>query len=203
MALRQILAKFRSMTFVIRTLALMVALLATPALAAPETYRLNMDASSVGFTYQFQGTPRNGLMPVSNAVMALDLDNIARSQVDVTLNAARATAGALFMTSTMKGPNVLNTAQHPTITFTSTSIEGSLRGAKVTGDLTIRGVTRPVTLTAGLYRQQGTDRTDRSRLIVQLSGSVSRSAFGASGFPGFVADEIDLNIIAYIERPPG
>ncbi|MEO0752222.1 MAG: YceI family protein [Pseudomonadota bacterium] len=188
------------MTNLIRSLAFLVCLVAAPAHAAPESYRLNMEQSVVGFTYQFQGNPRYGRMPVSAAVMELDLENLARSQVNVTLNAARANAGVLFMTSTMKGPNVLNTAAHPTIEFTSTKIEGSLRGALVTGDLTIRGVTRPVTLTAGLYRQQGTERTDRSRLIVQLLGSVSRSAFGAGGFPGFVADDIDLNIIAYIER---
>lgn len=188
------------MDVLIRALILLTCLLAVPALAAPERYQLNTEQSVVGFTYQFQGNSRQGRMPVATAVMNLDLDNIARSQVNVTLDAARANAGALFMTSTMKGPNVLNTAMHPEIAFTSTKIEGSLRGARITGDLTIRGVTRPVTLTAGLYRQQGTARTDRSRLIVQLLGSVSRSAYGAGGFPGFVADQIDLNIIAYIER---
>ncbi|MEO0369936.1 MAG: YceI family protein [Pseudomonadota bacterium] len=188
------------MRYLIQSLLALVWLIAPPAAAAPDTYRLDLAQSVVGFTYQFQGSPRQGQMPVKDAVMQLDLDNIAGSQVNVTLNAAQAQAGALFMTSTMKGSKILNTADHPTIKFTSTRIEGSLRGAQITGDLTIRGVTRPVTLTAGLYRQQGTTRTDRSRLIVQLLGSISRSAFGANGFPGFVADQIDLNIIAYIER---
>lgn len=200
MVTRQNPSKTSVMRYFIRSLITLAAFVAGPALAAPESYRLNMDQSVVGFTYQFQGNPRQGQMPVAAAVMQLDLDNISGSQVNVTLNAAEAQAGALFMTSTMKGPNVLHTASYPTIEFTSTKVEGSLRGAQITGDLTIRGITRPVTLTAGLYRQQGTDRTDRSRLIVQLLGSVSRSAFGASGFPGFVADQIDLNIIAYIER---
>ncbi len=174
--------------------------LAAPALAGPAAYRLNTTDSVVGFTYKFQGNDRYGRMPVSNAVMDIDLDNISASRVNVTLNAAAATAGGGFMTTTMKGPNVLNTQAHPEISFRSTRIEGSLSGAQVTGDLTIRGVTRPVTLQAGLYRQQGTARTDQSKLVVQLLGSVSRSAFGAGGFPGFVDDEIDLNIIAYIER---
>mgnify|MGYP001797591485 CR=1 FL=1 len=117
------------MTHLIRALACLACVLATPLFAGPESYRLNMDQSVVGFTYQFQGNPRYGQMPVSNAVMELDLENIARSQVNVTLNAAQANAGALFMTSTMKGANVLNTQAHPTIQFTSTKIEGSLRGA--------------------------------------------------------------------------
>ena len=100
----------------------------------------------------------------------------------------------------MKGPQVLNTDRFPEIRFRSTSITGDLRGARVTGDLTVRGVTRPVTLNAGLYRQSGTEICDRSRLIVQLTGSISRAAFGADGFPGFVDDEINLNIIARIEK---
>ena len=113
----------------IQSLLAMVWLIATPATAAPESYRLDLNQSVVGFTFQFQGNPRQGQMPVKDAVMQLDLDNITRSQVNVTLNAAQAEAGALFMTSTMKGANVLNTQAHPTIQFTSTKIEGSLRGA--------------------------------------------------------------------------
>lgn len=183
-----------------RILTLIFALLALPAFAAPEAYRLNAAQSVVGFTYMFQGNPNQGRMPVKSARMVLDLDNVPNSTVDVTLNADRAKAGFIFATQTMKGPQVLNTAQFPEIRFRSTSITGDLRGARVTGDLTVRGVTRPVTLQAGLYRQSGTEVGDRSRLIVQLTGTISRAAFGAGGFPGFVDDPIDLNIIARIEK---
>ncbi len=183
-----------------RILVLLSLLLAAPAFAAPETYRLNAAESVVGFTYQFQGNPNRGRMPVKAARMVLDLDNVPASQVDVTLDARRAKAGFIFATQTMKGPEVLHTAQHPEIRFQSTKVVGDLRGAKVQGNLTVRGVTRPVTLDAGLYRQGGTEVGDRSRLIVQLTGSISRAAFGAGGFPGFVDDRIDLNIIARIEK---
>ena len=132
--------------------------------------------------------------------MVLDLDNVPRSQVDVTLDARRAKAGFIFATQTMKGPEVLHTNQFPEIVFRSTSISGDLNGASVKGNLTVRGVTRPVTLQAGLFRQSGTEIGDRSKLIVQLKGSISRAAFGADGFPGFVDDRIDLNIIARIEK---
>lgn len=171
-----------------------------PSAAAPEAYRLNASQSIVGFTYMFQGNPNKGRMPVKAAEMTLDLDNVPNSVVNVTLDARRARAGFIFATQTMKGPEVLHTARFPEIQFRSTSIQGDLRGARVTGDLTVRGVTRPVTLNAGLYRQSGTEAGDRSRLIVQLTGTISRAAFGADGFPGFVDDQIDLNIIARIEK---
>jgi len=172
----------------------------SPVWAAPETYRLDAAQSVVAFTYLFQGNPSEGRMPVKDARMQLDLSNVPASTVDVTLDATRAKAGFLFATQTMKGPNVLFTDQFPEIRFRSTRIRGDLRGATVEGNLTIRDVTRPVTLRAGLYRQEGTEPGDRNRLIVQLTGTVSRSAFGAGGFPGFVDDAIGLNIIARIEK---
>lgn len=181
-------------------LAGLLALASPPALAGPDPYRLNAAQSVVAFTYQFQGAPKQGRMPVKSAIIRLDLDNIPRSSVDVTLDASRARAGFIFATQTMKGPNVLYTDKFPTIRFRSTAIDGDLSGAMVRGDLTVRGVTRPVTLRAGLYRQDGTQLGDRSRLIVQLTGAISRAAFGADGFPGYVDDRIDLNIIARIEK---
>lgn len=184
-----------------RILSLILALLMPiAAFAAPETYRLNKANSVVGFTYMFQGNPNQGRMPVKSAQIQLDLDNVPASKINVTLDASQAKAGFIFATQTMKGPKVLYTERFPDIRFQSTAIKGDLRGARIRGNLTIRGVTRPVILQAGLFRQKGTELGDRNRLIVQLTGSVSRAAFGAGGFPGFVDDRIDLNIIARIER---
>ena len=175
-------------------------LILPPAAAKPEAYRLNAAQSVVAFSYLFQGNPNQGRMPVKNARMLLDLGNVPASNVEVTLDARGAKAGFLFATQAMKGPTVLGTDRFPEIHFQSTKITGDLSGAVVEGDLTLRDVTRPVTLRAGLYRQEGTERGDRSKLIVQLTGTVSRAAFGADGFPGFVSDEIELNIIARIEK---
>ena len=57
-----------------------------------------------------------------------------------------------------------------------------------------------LTLKAGLYRQQGTARTDRDNLVVLLTGEVSRSAFGASGYPNMVGDRIGLRVVAVIGK---
>lgn len=185
----------------IRVLAAFVLCLAAAAApAAPERYLLDTDRSKVSFTYTFEGREQSGQMPMHSAEMELDLDNLPASHVNVVLNAGQARAGFLFATNAMRGASVLDTRAHPQITFRSTSIRGSLNGAAVTGDLTIRGVTRPVTLNAGLYRQQGTARTDRDQLVVLLTGEVSRKAFGASGYPNMVGDRIGLRILAVIGK---
>lgn len=184
----------------IRPLALALCLLADAALAAPEAFRLDTARSSVGFTYQFMGGDRRGTMPVRSADMAIDLRDIGASRVDVTLDPSRARAGFVFATQAMTGPRVLDTARHPEITFRSTRITGTLQEAQVTGDLTVRGVTRAVTLDAGLYRQRGSDPADLDNLTVLLTGTIDRHAFGADGFPAYVGPMITLRIVARIEK---
>ena len=183
-----------------RLLAFVLALFATDALADPVPYMLDTDRSDVGFSYDFQGSERKGSMPVKSAEMLIDLENVPASSVVVELEARKAKAGFIFATQVMKGPDVLDTASYPVIRFASTSFDGDLRGATVSGDLTIRGVTRPVTLEAGLFRQRGTEIGDTRNLTVLLTGTINRNDFGASGFPGYVGPMIDLRIIARINR---
>lgn len=184
----------------IRRLAFALTLLAAQALAAPEPYRLDPGHSTVGFTYRLAGTSGRGQMPVKSAVMLIDLRNIAASRVDVTLDATGARAGFVLATQAMKGPEILNAARHPEIAFRSTRITGTLGEAIVEGDLTVRGVTRPVTLRAGLYRAGDTDPGDLRRLTVLLTGQIDRRAFGADGFADIVGPLIDLRIVARIEK---
>ncbi|QGX98932.1 hypothetical protein EI983_11880 [Roseovarius faecimaris] len=183
-----------------RMLCLLLICLAGAALADAERYTLDAARSQVGFSYLFEGAPRDGTMPVQSARILLDLDNLPASEVEVTLDARRAKAGFVFATEAMKSPEVLDVARHPVIRFRSTQFRGDLRGATVTGDLTVRGITRPVTLRAELYRQRGTQAGDRSRLTVLLTGTIDRNDFGASGYPGLVGPQIGLRILARITR---
>ena len=183
-----------------RILILIVILLTSSAHAEPVPYQLDRDRSTVAFTYQFGGNEMAGHMPVSSADMLIDLENIPASSIRVTLDAAQARAGFVFATQAMKSAAGLNTDEFPEIVFISTGITGNLMGALVTGDLTVRGVTLPVTLNAGLYRQAGTEVGDRSNLAILLTGDVSRSAYGASGYRAYVGDTIHLRIIALISK---
>jgi len=73
-------------------------------------------------------------------------------------------------------------------------------GARITGDLTVRGVTRPVTLAASLYRRPGTAADDLDQLSIGLTGALNRHDFGASGYPDLVAETVGLDIHAEITR---
>lgn len=184
----------------IRRLALALCLIATQATAAPEAYRLDLARSTVGFTYDFPIGDNRGTMPITAAEMRIDLDNLASSRINVTLDATGVRAGFVFATEAMKGAELLDAARHPSITFRSTAITGTLQEARITGLLTVRGETHPVTLTAGLYRMQGTDPTDLSRLTILLTGAINRHTYGASGYAKLVGPMIGLRIVAQVER---
>ncbi len=188
------------MTLIRLILTLLTLVLTSAAWAEPIPYQLDRENSVVGFTYVLNGAETNGRIPIARADVVLDLDRFAGSRVTAILAADNATAGAFFATDAMKGTSVLNTDAHPTITFESTRVRPTAAfAAKVDGDITIRGVTRPITLDAQLFRPQGATGFDR--LSVRLQGSIDRRAFGASGFPQFVGPEITLDIITRVRRP--
>ena len=179
-------------------LALVLAPLA--ATADPVRYLLQKDDSTVGFTWFLGKDAINGRMPVADADLLIDLDEVRRTQVAVSLDLASAVAGFPFADQAMKGPRILDAKRHPTIEFRSRSVTRVGDGARVDGDLTVRGVTRPVTLSAELYRQRGTAPDDLSRLSILLKGSLSRSAFGADGWSDLAGDEVRLSILARMTR---
>lgn len=172
------------------------------AQAGPIDYLLDPEGSKVGFEVAFnQGTVR-GTMPVAAAEVTLDFDTAARSHARVIVNAAAASANVPFAIQAMKSQGVLDTARFPEITFDSTGFRRSGDTAEVTGNLTIRDVTRPVTLAARIFRPKGTDQGYRDALAVQLTGTVLRSDFGATGFADLVGDSVTLKILARIVRAP-
>ncbi|WP_283426523.1 YceI family protein [Shimia sagamensis] len=173
---------------------------ATALHAAPQQYYLDGDASVVGFTYYLNGVKTEGQMPVHSAELFLDLRNIERSRIDVTLNPQKAVAGFVFATEALKGARVLDVRNHPTIRFVAREITGSIHKAQVTGDLTVRGISKPVTLSAQLFRQRGTKVGDLDNLSILLTGKLDRTEFGATGYQDFVGRQIDLTILARVRR---
>jgi polyisoprenoid-binding protein YceI len=178
-------------------------LVAAPLAAAPVPYALDAANSTVGFEVGFGPDRIKGSIPVVSADIALDLDRVGNSRVDVVLDVAHAQASFPFATQALRGAKVLDAADFPSMTFRSTGV--TLRGsevADVAGDLTMRGQTRPVVLTAQLFRQRGTEAGDRSRLVLLVNGLIRRSEFGASGWNDMVGDEVEVKMSVRMDRAP-
>ena len=179
---------------------LLLLLLASPAAAAPATYVLEPEKSSVGFETDFGPDHISGKMPVLRADLVLDVDHVAACKVDGAVDVTGADASFPFAAQAMKGPKVLDAASYPEITFVSTAVRAKGEGAEVDGILTIRGVARPVQMQAVIWRQKGHAAGDLSHLTVRLTGAVLRSAYGATGWADMVGDEVRLDIMARIAR---
>lgn len=169
-------------------------------LADPAPYEIDREKSLVGFGYTFGSDTVLGEFPNYDANLILDLEDPSNSSVQVTLNTQSAKAGFVFATNAFRSKQILDTENHPTMFFQSTSISGTNSTAFVTGNITIRGVTRPLTMKAKLSRLAGSASNDFDRLNIVLDGSVNRHDFGASGYRNDVGDIIDININAWIDR---
>lgn len=187
----------RSLLFLLVAAA---ALPATRSRAGAVRYALDADRSTVTFETDFGPDKITGSMPVARADLAIDFDRVANSHVSVTLDATQARASFPFAAQALMGPKVLDVRAFPTIAFESRSVRRKGDDALIDGALTIRGVTRPVTLLATIFRQTGAEPGDLSRLTIRLVGAVQRSAFGASGWPDMVGDEVRIEIFARIDR---
>lgn len=188
-----------------RVYALVLMLIPFSSMAAPIGYALEASQSEVAFVYTLNGSQNRGTMPVQAAQIVIDIDRFGQSSADVTVDVRNARTGLIFATEALKATSVLDARNHPTIRFRSTAIRANdprnlSAGGKIDGMLTIRGVTRPVTLDAALFRQQGTAEGDLSRLSFRISGAVKRSDYGASGYADIVDDVILLDIAARVTR---
>jgi polyisoprenoid-binding protein YceI len=172
---------------------------APSARAAPVAYVLDAAASSVAFETDFGPDLISGSIPLERADLRLDFDSAAKSSISVALDVTGAKASFPFAAQALKGPKVLDAQTYPRMSFESTAISRDSDGAKVKGNLTIRGVTRPVTLTAVITRPKGSAADDMSRLTVRLTGRVNRSDFGATGWADMVGDEVRIVITARID----
>lgn len=177
-----------------------LALTTLPAAARPVPYILEPADSIVGFETDFGPDLITGDMPVKTADLILDFDRVENSQIAVALDVTGAQASFPFAAQALKGPKVLDSASFPEMSFQSTSVRPKGDGASVEGLLTIRGVTRPVTLDAMIWRQKGHAEGDLSQLTVRLTGAVLRSDYGATGWADMVGDEVRLTILARIAR---
>ncbi len=184
-------------------LALLVSAATLPASVARAgavRYALDAARSTVAFEADFGPDKISGTMPVARADLAIDFDRVANSHVGVTLDATRAEASFPFAAQALRGPKVLDVRAFPSIAFESTAVRGMGVDALIEGALTIRGVTRPATFLATIFRQTGTAPGDLSRLTIRLVGSLRRSAFGATGWSDMVGDEVRIEILARIDR---
>jgi polyisoprenoid-binding protein YceI len=124
------------------------------------------------------------------------LDRGARNgSIDVAIDAASVTSGSTSRETMLKGEDYFNVAQFPTITFKSTSLKfDGDRVVSADGELTIRGVSKPVTLTVVDFRCAVHPATKKPACGAEVTASVKRSEFGMTKNQASTADDVNIAI---------
>lgn len=180
------------------TAALFSAAIAGPALAEPRTYEIDPTHASIGFLVDHIGYAKVlGQFLKTEGSFVFDEETLELGEVSVTIDASSVFTNHDARDNHVRSTDFLAAGDNPDITFTATGgqIETDRTG-KVTGDLTIRGVTHPVTLDVTWNKTAPYPFGHKKQTIgVSARGSILRSDYDmtyAQG--GIVGDAVDLII---------
>ena len=176
-------------------LALAAASLNTTAFAAPETYVADSSHTFSRFSYSHFGysTQQSRFNKNSGKVI---FDKAAKTgSVDITIDTKSIDTGNDTFNEHIQGEDFLDTAKYPTATFKSTKVifEGD-KPAKVEGNLTLKGVTKPVTLTVTSFQAMPHPMLKKDAIGANAYTVVKRSEFNAGKYAPYVGDEVRIDL---------
>jgi polyisoprenoid-binding protein YceI len=177
------------------TAAVLTALTLSPAFAAPETYALDASHTYPRFSYSHFGFSKQ-LSRFNKTSGTVVLDKAAKTgSVDVTIDMKSVDTGSDLFDQHIQGADFLDTANHPTATFKSTKVifDGD-KPARVEGNLTIKGVTKPVTLSVTSFLAKPHPMLKKDALGANATAMIKRSDFNAGKYAPNVGDEVTLEI---------
>ena len=177
-------------------LSLVAALVAAPAFAAPEAYVLDPSHSQILFHYNHLGfSTTYGLFSGFDGKISYDAEAPAASSVEVSFPVTTMLTGWQERFDHFMTPDFFGASEDKTVSFKSTSIEvtGEKTG-KITGELTLNGVTKPVVLDAVL-NQAGEHPMEKKQWAgFSATTTLIRSDYNLGMFAPYVSDEVQLMI---------
>jgi polyisoprenoid-binding protein YceI len=182
-------------------LALAAPLAAHMATAQATGWTIDPNHSEVDFTVRHMSlTNVHGRFGKVTGTIQLDQSDLSKSSVQVTIDVSGVDTGVANRDNDLKGANFFNVAQYPTATFTSTSVSksanGSANGLTVAGNLTLHGITKPVTLEVEGPEGPMPGMGNKQHTGYSATATVDRTAFDiGSKYPSAaLGDEIKLII---------
>lgn len=143
----------------------------------------------------------HGLFGDISGTLVLDPAQPEKASLDIIIPMSGITTTSAKLTEHMQTADFFDAAKHPVATFKSKSVTVSGTSAMITGDLTIRGVTKPVTLDARFIGAGANPMSKAETVGFEATTMVRRSDFGMTyGIP-LVTDEVALRITAAFEKP--
>lgn len=183
-----------------KTLALAAALfatsLSTPAVAAPQSYQFDKAHTHILFFIDHMGFSKMvGQFRGFDGTLDFDPADPAASSVSVSIQVASVATDVEKLDEHLRKPDFFDAEKFPTMTFASTSVAAAGEGKlKVVGNLTLLGVTKPVTLDVTVNKAGPHPFTKAPAAGFSITGSIKRSDFGMNFMQGMLGDEVAIRI---------
>lgn len=173
----------------------LTASLSTAALAAPATYIIEGTHTFPRFEYNHLGYSIQ-LSRFDKTSGQIILDREAKTgSVDVSIDAKSVNTGYALFNKHIQGEDYFNTAKYPTITFKSSNLKfDGDKLVEVVGELTVKGVTHPVTLTLSSFLCMPHPMLKKSACGATAVTHIKRSDFNMGKNAPYVSDEVTLTI---------
>jgi polyisoprenoid-binding protein YceI len=177
------------------------AVFAADSAKVPVAEKYDIDASHSGVIFGWNhfgfSNPSARFDKIEGSLL-LDKADLTKSSISVTLQLEGLDTGVAKLDAALKSPDFLDATRYPTITFKSTKVEKTgENGLRITGDLTVHGVTKPVTLDArvnkiGIFEIPGVIKAPAAGF--DATTVIRRSDFGVTKYVPAVSDEIAVRI---------
>ncbi len=168
---------------------------AAPVFAAPETYSIEGTHTYPRFSYSHFGYSTQ-LSRFNKTTGTIVFDQAAKTgSVDIVIDTKSVDTGYATFDEHIQGEDFLDTAKYPTATFKSTKVvfEGD-KPVAVEGNLTLKGVTKPVTLTLTSFQAMPHPMMKKDAIGANAYTIVKRSEFNAGKHAPYVGDEVRIDI---------
>lgn len=174
--------------FVAVAFAVAVLLAAAPARSAPREFRIDPERTVVTFSVRGGLGQVGGRLPRAEGVVTHDPDRREAARVDATVPLAGLQTGDAARDRWLKGPEWFDAARNPLLRFVSASARDDGGAAVIRGELTLRGVTRPVELVSTARD------ADARTLRFTAEAEIDRRAFGMTRMQGLVGDRVKVRV---------
>jgi len=175
---------------------LFVSIFVVSAFAQVETWKIDPAHSAAQFAVRHMGisTVRGEFKKVSGSA-GYDTADPGKTSLDATIDATTVDTRVDMRDNDLRSPNFLDVQKYPTITFKSKRAEAAGPGKmKITGDLTIHGVTKEVVLDVDGPTSPVKDPRGNFHIGASATTKINRKDFGVNGAPGMAGDEISITI---------
>lgn len=145
-----------------------------------------------------------GTFPGASGSLSIDPKNIPATKLDVSVPVATVSTTNAVLDKELVSADWFDAAKYPTMRFTSTKVvQTGAKSATITGNLTIHGVTKPVTLNATFNAAAVNPISKAYTLGFKATGSINRTEFGVSKYAPLVSDETTITITSAFEKKAG